>query len=506
MTISSRPHLGNLLIFLMILLSQDSFCQHFLNLDFEYGVETDQPRKWSIEGDGERYFTRLDNQVAKRGEKSLFVQQTNAGLFIFLRIPAKEVIGKSIKVSGYIKVNSGDSLNANWVIAQPGGALLCSSKSATPKSNDWQELSAACVIPASYPSDRVLLALISSGTGEFHLDDVSIFIGDKYYGNDKPDFREPNQYEISNLNALASPISIIGSNYKIDKPMQFKNMIGHSKLVGIGENSHGSSSIYKFKLSLIQFLVKKMGFTIFALEMPVAEADNINRFIQDNEVEKETIINNLSYKSWQINEMLDIINWIKFYNKKAKIKVSFRGFDMQNAELALKNVELFTNKYAPEIEHHVHVLLKINDSIKSDLKNGVLAYKIADSIYNELKDKTGFNSKTPTHPDLQVTKHYLRVYMQSLALKYKLDSSKSRDEYMAENIDWILKNATKGTKIIISADNTHISEASAKMGSYLKIIFQNDYIAMAGTFNTGTYSAYGPMKYYPLHNSYPGTA
>lgn len=54
MVISKRLNQA-VLVCIMMLISFNGVAQDFLNLDFEYGVIRDQPRKWSVEGDGEKY-------------------------------------------------------------------------------------------------------------------------------------------------------------------------------------------------------------------------------------------------------------------------------------------------------------------------------------------------------------------------------------------------------------------------------------------------------------------
>ena len=75
---------------------------------------------------------------------------------------------------------------------------------------------------------------------------------------------------------------------------------------------------------------------------------------------------------------------------------------------------------------------------------------------------------------------------------------------VAQQIDSIVK-AGNGKKIIVSADNTHVTKATGKMGSFLKKWYGDKYIAFGFTYNLGTYSAYGPEKIYEVYPSYTGT-
>src|SRR6267154_2516180 len=81
-------------IFILLSISNFAHAQNFLNLDFEYGVYKAQPRKWTIEGEGESYFAGLDSSHRKSGNKSLYVTLKNAEVFIFLTIPGQLIAGK----------------------------------------------------------------------------------------------------------------------------------------------------------------------------------------------------------------------------------------------------------------------------------------------------------------------------------------------------------------------------------------------------------------------------
>jgi erythromycin esterase len=131
-------------------------------------------------------------------------------------------------------------------------------------------------------------------------------------------------------------------------------------------------------------------------------------------------------------------------------------------------------------------------------------YLKSETIYQYLANKSSFQYKGILPEDMLIIKRYMNIFIQSLSTNYKSGKTKSRDEYMAENVDWLIKNSN-GKKIILSADNTHVTKDSGKMGSFLSKWYGENYLVFGLTYNTGTYSAYGPDKYYEVHPSYPGT-
>lgn len=85
------------------------------------------------------------------------------------------------------------------------------------------------------------------------------------------------------------------------------------------------------------------------------------------------------------------------------------------------------------------------------------------------------------------------------------DGADSDDERMAERATSIMDHAGDGARMIVWADNTHVTRAGRAMGALLSQRFPGAYIAVGLTFDEGYYSAYGPEKRYAVHEGYPGT-
>jgi erythromycin esterase len=230
---------------------------------------------------------------------------------------------------------------------------------------------------------------------------------------------------------------------------QLHDIVNKVSIVGLGENSHGSSTIYKIKLQIIKYLVENEGFSIFALESPVVEADRINDYVLDSDRTRQYIIDNLVYPSWQTQEMIDIIEWIRAYNKTAKQKVEFRGFDMQDEATALLAIKNFAIKNDSVLLSRFNKLMKVIESAKKDSQQWNQVFLKTE----EIKKYLGSNQ---SHTFLTLN-HYLDIVYQSLSLKHRKDKSKNRDEFMAQNITWLANNSKESRKVIVSADNTHIT-------------------------------------------------
>jgi erythromycin esterase len=296
------------------------------------------------------------------------------------------------------------------------------------------------------------------------------------------------------LNKRVIPISINQSSEDEKELKPLNKLIGNAKIVGLGENSHGSSSIFKVKLRLVKYLVKNLGFTLFALESPAVECDLINQYVLYGKASKREVIQNLVYKLWQNEDILNIVEWIKTYNETAKIKVEFRGVDCQNSISALKYL-LEVKKGNPLHNTEVNKLKQLFDYSLKEKKRWEVVYQQlnkVDSIYEI--DKTA-----------DKIKRYLLIFRQGLTFHSESTDYKLRDQYMADNVDWLIKHGRSSEKIIVSADNQHINKSTSVQGGYLNQMYGKDYVNIGFTYRAGHYAADGPEKVYDVHPPYLGT-
>jgi erythromycin esterase len=472
--------------------------QDFLNLDFEHSVYKGQPRKWVIEGEGQ-YYASVDTLGNKySGSKSLWIQLKNGEAYVFLSLPAKAVKGKRIKVTGFVNARHYDSMQIMLGFKDPQGKPKLVPLQEGLK-NQWTKLENEVSIPPDYASDKLLIALIVVGSGSLNFDGISIDIDGTAIGNGAPDFQQPTENEINDLNRSLFPIASLETNSPIKDLKVLDRIIDTPKVIALGENSHGSSSIYKLKLRLVQYLVLQKGYSMFALESPSVEADVINEYVTTNTGTVEDVLNNLVYPSWRTKEMMAIIEWIKLHNQTAKNKVQFRGFDMQDKTAAISRLLALANKFD---DTFTRKLDSITLELKKEQPDLAKAYSRLESLEKYVPGLRDTKSSLYSKMEVLEVARCILIIKQNLGLGLHL---KSRDEYMAENIQWLLANYTSDGHLIISADNSHITKASGKMGQFLKSTLSNQYLNIGFTFNTGTYAAYGDKKYYEVHPSYVGT-
>ena len=111
-------------------------------------------------------------------------------------------------------------------------------------------------------------------------------------------------------------------------------------MVGLGEATHGAREFFRMKHRLLEFLVEEMGFTIFAIEGLMPESFDIDRFVVQGEGDAAKALAALHYYTWNTEEMLELIQWMRKYNSEASRtrRLRFYGCDMTVPARAAKEV------------------------------------------------------------------------------------------------------------------------------------------------------------------------
>jgi erythromycin esterase len=478
-------------------------CQDFYNLDFEYATNNAQPLKWSIEGYGGTYHVVVDSTNAYAGQRSLYVDVDGTELYIYQILPSIVVAGKDVHLQMDFSASDDDSLKVNLVFFNPASQPVLS-EAITFSKNKWITAAHAGSFPADYSSDRLLAGIQVRGKGKFRIDNVRIRIDGKDFGNGAPDFREPLKEEVKALNDLAVPLDSIDLKFSKSNVQRFKESIGSARVIGLGENSHGSSTVFRAKLSLIKHMVTEMHFTIFILEAPVYELDKVNDYVLFGKGTLKEAVRNLVYRPWQVSEFEDIIEWIRMHNQRTKSKVKIFGMDMQNSD----DEFLYLLDFA---KVHDTILFNNLNAVKASITPSEgkeitwqKAYDTTDSLYRQFSalSVTKYNV---TADELFKIKRYFLIFLQSMSMNFQAPVLKSRDEYMADNVALIHDHHGAGARIIVSADNDHVTKSNGRMGYALMSHYGKNYLNIGFTYSKGTYAADGPKGFYPVHEPHLGT-
>ena len=298
--------------------------------------------------------------------------------------------------------------------------------------------------------------------------------------------------------------------------MPLKDMIGNRRIVALGEGTHGTSEFFKMKHRITRFLAEEMGFTIFAIEANMPEAREVNRYVLTGEGDPKKALAGLYFWTWDTVEVLEMIEWMRDYNKSGKGHIEFYGFDLQVPDVAMDSVSEFIMKAEPDFAKTVtesyKAVAKVRQAFKDSGGYGMFDYQKwyqeGKKVYDHMLNHRETYLKSFPAEEVDWAIQDANVVMQG-AEGY-IPGKRSRDRSMASNLDWILNHSPKGTKVVTWGHNLHVSKqpvAFESMGYFLNKKYEDTMIVFGFAFHEGEYTARGSndINTYTTSSSEPGS-
>jgi erythromycin esterase len=306
--------------------------------------------------------------------------------------------------------------------------------------------------------------------------------------------------------------------------MVLKDMIGNARIVALGEGTHGTREFFQMKHRLLEFLVREMGFDIFAIEATWAESNHVNEFVRTGVGNPAALLSRLHFWTWNTQEVLDMILWMRRHNQVAGANgVSFAGFDMQFSVQAMDDVVTYVwsvdetsvatvgQKYVCwRTWERAQTYRNAPAATRAECRDGVqVVYDLL--AKNEAKYVQLSSAEAYAHA-LQAA----RIVVQHEYLRSEIWRTleiNARDRFMAENVEWLLEQGGPDAKIVLWAHNAHVMDVDGWMGSHLRRRFGNDMVIVGFSFHQGTFNAFprnegnitGPLSAQASASPLPGS-
>jgi|GEM_PF-5339268 len=439
-----------------------------LNLSFESRKSNEEPFIWKFNKDNNNFSVRIDTSMSYKGKASLEVQSlTNdlrSSLAVYNYLDSSLIKGKSqVRISCYVKyTNIRSSMGPKIYVNQQGSGSKYETSQWLPSLekdsiSGWELIELTVKIDPS--KERFMFGLLTS-TGKVWYDKVRIEIDDVVYNDPKmkpypeaKDFVWLSQY-ISEL-GITDMAFISTAKDKIDK----------ARIVGLGEANHGAHEFYETKKQIIKELVKYKGFNVIALESPMAEAHELNKFIQSGEGNIDTLINNRwLFTIHNTEEIKDLLLWLQKENKNRKDKIYFEGVDIQSPFQAMNNIVNYFGSLdmLKDDVYSLKVLFPKKKSLESYQNSLSQLMKIEQKISSDSQIAKKVSNFEWAQYNLVLLKQSI---VRSLAMLNK-EIKLNRDSLLAENLMFLSKHY-KNSKIIFWAHNAHVDKYSFSAGKTL---------------------------------------
>lgn len=276
------------------------------------------------------------------------------------------------------------------------------------------------------------------------------------------------------------------------------------KIVGYGEDTHGTAEFTLLAKELMEYLSKKHNFKILIIETGFGEGQYLNDYIQGKRDDLKIILeNHNSNWRYKTKEFYQLMNWLKKYNQTHSNKISIYGCEMQYVISDVNRIR----EYLKTVSSHYqidgfekHLWQNIDESEKTDYYISYTKLKkyFIDN-YESFKSKTSEREFNLAYQHIIVLGQFVSAIIQNTQQR-KHDF---RDIYMGENIQWIMSFQGDKSKALYWAHNAHVGDWVDNggyvdvAGHQLRKLYGNYFFNIATDFGTGEYLAFsqdGNMK------------
>lgn len=241
------------------------------------------------------------------------------------------------------------------------------------------------------------------------------------------------------------------------------------KVLGIGEQTHGTSEFFKARISLIKSLATSSKLTKIGLEAPFAEVENLNAYITQSKGDLRQILKSFRLFNYECKEFVDLVENAKALNRSAKSQLTFFGIDMQTPFQALHNLSEFCGTNHKATADSIKKLTEYYQLLDNEMYNHSFGKEdfaelvsLSDQIFGNLSgDRTARLEKSPIYKSIKNYKQFL--LLNNPGNSYQAQAT-LRDSLMAVNV---IEELAPGDKIVILAHNGHESYLRPDLSEFL---------------------------------------
>jgi protein-L-isoaspartate(D-aspartate) O-methyltransferase len=256
--------------------------------------------------------------------------------------------------------------------------------------------------------------------------------------------------------------------------------IGDSRLVLLGEASHGTAEFYEMRARITWELIEKKGFNIIAVEADWPDATHIDHYIHGTSPDpllQSTPFSRFPTWMWANQSVLKFIHWLKAHNEKVvtpEMQVGFYGLDLYSLYSSIEMVLNYLEEVDPETAEVARVRYGCLMPWASDpgmyaqaaitkqyreCEQDVLA-TLQDLLnkrvdYSSADGERFFNAEQNARLVSNAERYYRTMYYAGS------NSWNQRDQHMFDTLRSVLAFRGQQSKAVIWEHNSHIGDARA---------------------------------------------
>jgi len=517
------------------------------------------------------YDVGVDAGIHRTGDRSGSIRATGAagasfGVMTQL-VRSDDYRGRRVRLSGMVRVQGASAPTAGgglWLRVDGADATIAldnMSNRPITGSTDWVPASIVVDVPSA--AIGLTFGALFTGPGQLWVDDLRL----EAVGTDVPvtaaaqpfdpwDAATRTSIQGSYARAHATPVNLGFEGITLDAAAvqwlaahavpfdrttpdgattdlaPLGGMMGAARLVALGEGTHGTREFFQTKHRVLQYLVEQLGFTAFAIEASWPEANAVNEYVLHGTGDPAVLLSNLYFWTWNTQEVLDMVQWMRAYNATAAAsrRVQFFGFDMQFVGAAMDSVTAFVARvdagrsasvasaYAclEPYRNHGEVPSQLNYGSTASAADQRACTQSVAGVYDALATARASYTASSSSVEYARALQSARLVVQWEDMSRQTlsnDQVAARDRYMAENVTWLLGQLPAGARMMLWAHNAHVSKRAGRMGGHLAAAYGKDYVAAGFAFGVGGFNAvtglpngsFGPLTGHVIRDVLPGS-
>ena len=287
------------------------------------------------------------------------------------------------------------------------------------------------------------------------------------------------------IRRVARPIR--GSMDDYDVLMQ---RVGDSRVVLLGEDTHGSLEFYRERIRITQRLIEEKGFNGLVIESDWAPSSRVDRYVRgdagDNSAD-DALAGHTRFPDWMWRNVpfRDLVEWLRGYNRTAAGRlrpVGVYGMDSHGMESSAPAVLAALARVDPAEAERVHEGYACLERFEFNGDRYGTALRNADAssceaaaagVFDALRERFAAAAEARTAADdaewfsalqnarvVRTAEAYVRALVTPGAIAWNV-----RDRHMADVIDAVLAQLERPggmpAKLVVWAHNTHVGDARA---------------------------------------------
>lgn len=128
--------------------------------------------------------------------------------------------------------------------------------------------------------------------------------------------------------------------------------IGESRVVLLGEASHGTHEFYSIRQTITQRLIAEHDFDAVIAEADWPDAWRVNRFVRGHDDDPDAHAALAGFRRfphwmWRNQEVLEFVDWLRRHNDHTPMKAGFYGMDLYSLHSSIHAVLGYLDKIDP---------------------------------------------------------------------------------------------------------------------------------------------------------------